>query len=147
MVYKKEFDIRSVLKECFETDPKFYEVYNCKSPYSLEECIESNLKDYTKGTSDSFTFNKVTEYGKLIGYFGAETVDGVNAMTGFFIIPKYRKRKNEFIELVKRYFNSDPFLVGVYSVNIRAVNWLNGIGKIHTVNTNNGQECFFYTIT
>lgn len=118
-----EFDFKPIIKECFSTDPALLETFHIYSGKGLDSCVEKTFQDLSS-IKENYNFFKVVSDNNLIGFFGIEYLGNMNALTGFFIKPEYRKNNKEFWNLIKKEIKSNSFLCGIYKKNTRASDFL-----------------------
>lgn len=114
-------DIFNLIVNCYQTDVDLYTKFHV-TPGSLSKCVDRTVTDFL---NHNIKIYKLEENGSLIGYFGEEDID---RLTGFFIIPKYRKtHKNLVWNMIKSHFPND-FNTGIYTKNVRAAKFLKKMG-------------------
>jgi len=116
LFYKESIiDYKSMLKDCFVTDPNLLEKWHIASGQGLDACVDKTFQDlqYCKAS-----IYKLTSESDLVGYFGKELCDDKQWLTGFFLFPKFRNEQNkkEFWQIVESEFQR-PYFCGLYEKN------------------------------
>lgn len=106
---------KTIISECFESDPELIEKWHIEAGSSLENCINRTFNDLNKF---NVTFYKLNIDNKLVGYFG---VEGNSFLTGFFLKPEFRTKKYilEFWNIVDSKFDNS-YMIGIFQKNQRA---------------------------
>lgn len=129
MEVKESKNYNFVLRYCFSNDEELINKWHIVAGSGLTNCINKTISDFGK-MDESFKFYTIEKFGYLFGYFGTEQINGNNFLTGFFIMPEFRNKDGfkEFWNVVSNHFSNESFIVGIYSKNIRAANWLEKSG-------------------
>lgn len=128
-------NFKSVLSECFSTDPILVEKYHISAGEGLEACVEKTFEDLMKA---NVSFYVVSSEKETIGFFGIEHIDNYKALTGFFIKPEYRSLKKDFWKTIQKTMDNKSFLCGVYNKNTRAIKFLKEMGGIPALSVPSG---------
>lgn len=114
-------DIYSIIEECYSSDDNFIKNFHELNNASTSDCISRTANDLVKYDVKIFGLYNNDE---LVGYFGDELFENTNWLSGFFIIPKYRKEfKTKIWEAIVNHFNSN-FNVAMMVKNIPAKRYL-----------------------
>lgn len=115
-------DYKSIIKECFESDEDLLSKWHICSGEGLDICVDRTYGDIAVSGTD---FYSITKDGELVGFFGHEKVQNLNALTGFFIKPEYRNKEDvsQFWDIILKELNG-PFICGIYEKNDRAKKFL-----------------------
>ncbi len=134
MIAEQVFEYREIIAECFDQDADLLKFWHLQSGKGLNKCVDATYDDmHTAGVE----FFVVRDGAQMIGYFGREKTLGSEFLTGFFIIPEFRKKDfvAKFWDLVLSKFG-DPFFCGLFQKNIPAISFIlknNGIPVSTTV--------------
>lgn len=116
-MYKKlllENEVPSMIRKCYESDASFIQNYHELAGQSVDICVERTIKDFKNSKVQVFGLYK---NDNLVGYFGD---NGYSWLTGFFILPEYRKYKKECWNIIDEYFNYN-FQIGILTKNMPAI--------------------------
>lgn len=111
---------KPILAECYAADPELVSRWHTVAGQGLEACIEREFSDLKEANVRLF---KVTQGEQLVGYFGKELFDGLEFLTGFFLMPSFRPQKLEFWNLIRSEFK-DNFFCGIYEKNLPAMRFI-----------------------
>jgi hypothetical protein len=119
MNYRKETDLYNIIKLCYSEDSGLIEKWHIVSGTGLENCVLDTEKVLRE---DNGSFLVVQKDNELVGYFGESINSGFPFLSTIFVRPKYRKKEYmiEFWDLIKKYFNNEHFITGVYKKNVPA---------------------------
>lgn len=121
---------RDTLFYCFSTDKELIDKWHIESGSRLNNCVNRTLKDLL--ICDNLVMYIIMVDEVIAAYFCKEELYGLNAMTGFMIIPKFRNKDfiTKFWIKVMGVFNIKEFYVGVYTKNEAAIKFLNKKGSV-----------------
>jgi len=109
---------KDLLREMYDSDENLINLYHQCAGEGLDSCVN----DEWKMLEDNKIYTKLLEReGRIIGYFGIESNNGMQALTSFFIDPTFRKK--EYMEGIWKEIcdNFCPvFFVGLYEHNTPA---------------------------
>ena len=110
-----------MIRKCYESSPILINNYHVLAGSPVNKCIYRTVLDFKKWNVKVHTLE---HDGKFVGYFGEELVGTENWLTGFFIMPEFRKSLGkDFWNMVTEHFNGS-FKAGLYSHNIPAIKFL-----------------------
>lgn len=123
-----------MLTECFSTDSELIEKWHIESGTDVKTCVNRTLTDLL--SCPVLTIYSLYVGDDFAGYFGREIFEHngeeYQTMTGFFVMPQFRERNfiTQFWITVRRTFEDYPFLVGIFTKNERASNFLQEEGEV-----------------
>jgi len=107
-----------LLKSCYEEDRALLEQFHIAAPADAETCARRTVEDLKNAVD--FSFFTVHKNNDLVGFYGAEHLGNLKALTSFFVRPRYRDSTDEFWSLLQAHFKG-PFVSGLYNKNTRAI--------------------------
>lgn len=126
--------LKEAIRVSFENDKAIFEFYDRNVTVNSLEDIVNDI------------YHKIGDYGDIIilkgVYMGEELIGYVaktnNLLISFSIAIKYRSKENtcEFFDLIKEDFQN-MFYCYLWSINLRAINWLKKMGMEIIFNNNN----------
>ena len=118
-------EIAQMVKEFYNSDPEHILSVHETAERGLDFCINRTIADYL--TNDIKIYG-LDSNGKLVAYFGEERSNGERWLTGFMILPEYRKDfKSKVWNTILDHFKGS-FKVGLYSKNVPAIKFLENNG-------------------
>lgn len=135
---------KDIIKHCFLHDKDLIEKWHVKAGQGLSICVDTTHQDMRDANVEFFVVYKERE---LVGYFGKEA--GGDFLTGFFVMPQYRNKKDiaEFWKKLRSKFG-EPLFCGLFDKNQPAVDFIkrNG-GKPFAIAEKHGESGVIYVIT
>lgn len=113
-------EIEPMIRKCYESDNDLINKFHVIAGSGLDSCIKRTVSEFKEMNLTIYTLEKD---GKFFGYFGDELYDSGRNLTGFFIMPEFRKDKTDFWKEVKNHFNEDVN-IGIFTKNARASKFL-----------------------
>lgn len=115
-------DYKGIIATCFAQDHDLISTWHLNSGESLDNCVNQTYYDMLKVKVE---FNVIHDGSDLVGYFVKEMCQGAEFLSGFFVMPKYRKKETigEFWAMIKSEFNT-PFFCGLYKKNKPAIEFI-----------------------
>jgi predicted acetyltransferase len=96
-------DLVGMIRHCYESDVEHMMKYLLCSDQGLEFCIYKSVADFI---ANNITIYSLFDNNNFVGYFGEEPAKSDKFLTGFFIMPEYRKTlKKEFFHEIVKHFN------------------------------------------
>lgn len=95
--------------------------YHTHASRGLEACIDKEISDVKKNTSESFKFYNLFHDGNKLGYFGAEN----QLLVCFYILPQFRKKDIllDFLSTISKHFDNKPYKINLYAKNKKAIDF------------------------
>ena len=115
-------DIKSTIEFCWSNDPDIQK-FSRNFELDLKGRLEKELDWINK--SSTIKFYKIMDNNNFVGYYGNEG----KVLTTFFIMPEYRKQKDEVWKYISSQFDKE-FFSGLYKMNTRAINFFLNQGGI-----------------
>ncbi len=128
----KTIDIRGVIETCYGSgDSELIDLFHVIAPASVKDCAEKTIKDLVEANVEMYTIRTDNGDNALIAYFGKEVLQGINFLTGFFIMPEHRndEGRKAFWVAVRSVMDAEFFSM-VHPKNIRAVKFLLKEGSV-----------------
>lgn len=124
--YKETINIVPALTVCFATDKELLDKYHIEAPADLNTCVARTYFDLQKAKNFKFFVIGCTEdISGIVGFFGKETIDGINFLTSFFIKPQFRHRDMmDFLWTAIEEELGIDFFTALYEKNTRAKKFL-----------------------
>lgn len=113
---------KEIIRHCFSQDQDLIEKWHLKAGEGLSKCVDQTYEDMREAGVEFFV---VFEEKDLVGYFGKETCDSGEFLTGFFVVPKFRNKTDlaKFWKIVKSKFGS-TFFCGLFKKNQPAIDFI-----------------------
>lgn len=129
MFYKVEANFEETIRICYTEDTSLFQ-FSRNSECDLNGRINKEIAALKKADASFKFYNIYNDNDKLTGYFAIETRPTL-FLTTFFIMPEFRKNKQEVWDYIISHFKSD-FCAGLFNVNTRAIRFFekNGAVKI-----------------
>lgn len=99
----------------YESDQDLLDKWHIEAGSGLENCVNRTMSDFEKFKVET---KLIYRDGRVVGYFGKETNNGMQALTGFFIDPEFRN--SEHIPSIWNEIREDfcpAFFVGLFDHN------------------------------
>lgn len=117
MIIVQSFLDKDFLKYCYDKDNDLINKYHQKAGEGIDVCIEDELNVIKNNNVQIFKMYDVND--NLIGYFGKQSE---NTLTGYFILPEYRKSQEIHTKILDSF--TKPTYTAVYLKNIPALKFL-----------------------
>jgi len=135
-------ELMGMIRKCYESDKEHMLKYHITAELGLDYCVNRTLFDFVLSNINAYALE---HDGKFVGYFGDEWCSPDRWLTGFFIMPEFRKNlKVDVWNMIVDHFNG-PFKSGLYSKNEPAKKFLmkNGCKLLEEKSAPLGHACIF----
>jgi len=135
-------ELMGMLRKCYESDKEHMLKYHITGELGIDYCVNRTLFDFVLSNVNAFALE---QNGKFVGYFGDEWCSPDRWLTGFFIMPEFRKTiKADVWKAITDHFDGS-FKVGLYDKNYPAKKFLmkNNCKLVKEVNAPMGYACVF----
>lgn len=116
---KEVIDYKTIILDCFNSDPELIQKWHIESNSSLENCVNRTYTDLKKY---KVNFYKLSIENTLVGYFA---IENNKFLTGFFLKPEFRTKDYiiDFWNIVDNKFDNS-YMIGIFKKNEKARNFL-----------------------
>lgn len=128
IINKSEYE--ETIKSLFSEDPLLINKFHINFGKGINSCVERTVSDMM--SFENYILFGIKHEGKIISFFGKETINENDFLTGFFIKVNYRVKDFvlRFWEIVENTFKSKNLFSCVYEHNKRAIDFLSKKGSI-----------------
>jgi len=114
---EKEF-----ISKCFSEDDNFVKNIYVIDIKTVDACVDDIVEKLQErdDTDNQAEFYFIIDNNVNVGFFAINYYNNIKFLRTFFIRPKYRKYKNEFLDKLK---SEGSFLSTIYNSNKKAINY------------------------